>query len=181
MGLVMRLSSALVRRFTRIWAARLDTTSPDTTAISPERRVSRSLTSEVTRYMEVVKDLRASDTCLAAWRRALAMFFTVREKRASARAACLARRWALAMAVLRVVRTVTWRAAGAALAPRIAAEAFLRILLAYAAMLRLVLLIFLAVSDLRASMERLRTEAARLFLASAAAERTAKSISLRPM
>merc|ERR1719161_1565444 len=40
------------------------------------------------------------------------------------------------------------------------ARASLRILLAYAAMLRLVLATFLAVSDLRASMERLRPDTA---------------------
>merc|ERR1711959_436221 len=70
--------------------ALLRATSPDTTAISPERRDSWSLTEAVVRAMAVAKVLRASDTCLAAWARAAAMFFTVFEKRESARAACLA-------------------------------------------------------------------------------------------
>merc|ERR1711998_772980 len=87
---MIRLSSAWVRRLTRIWAALWLMTSPDTTWISPARRVSWSLMDEVTAAIEVAKALRAAATSSAAFLRAAAMFLTVVAKRESARAACFA-------------------------------------------------------------------------------------------
>merc|ERR1712072_246366 len=88
---IMRLSSAAVRMLTRIWLALLEMTSPETTEISPTRRVSTFFTMEVTVHMCVEKVLRRPCTCFTACWRAELRSLTVLEKRESERAACLAR------------------------------------------------------------------------------------------
>merc|ERR1711988_2044133 len=87
----IRLISAATRRLTRIWLALTDTTSAETTEISEVRRVSTSLMWEVTWVRPEVKLLRSWFTWDLAWARAAPRSLTVLAKRASARAACLAR------------------------------------------------------------------------------------------
>merc|ERR1711981_1187454 len=85
-SLTIFLVSADTRLLMRICAALSDTIMADTTWMSPMRRVSCSLIEAVRPTKDVVKDLRAAVTSAEALARASAIFLTVLEKRASARA-----------------------------------------------------------------------------------------------